>query len=133
MAQLGQSSESVLVGEALGERVADSEASLSLESSHGAVGSASLHVVDWKQNPSSVLVLVPSAPCASVTAVTVRRCSLLFFFPRAIGYGSTSSWTFQVMGEPGLCYLSFAHQSPSTGLSMESGFKAKREPSDLRG
>lgn len=46
----------MLVGEIQGERVADSEVSLSLESSHGAVGRASLHVVDGEQNPNSILV-----------------------------------------------------------------------------
>lgn len=56
MDQLQRSSESVLVGEIQGERVADSEVSLALESSYSAVGSTSLHVVDGEQNPNSVLV-----------------------------------------------------------------------------
>ena len=56
MDQLQESSESVLVGEIQGERVADSEVSLALKCSCGAVGSASLHTVDGEQNPNSILV-----------------------------------------------------------------------------
>lgn len=56
-----------------------------------------------------------------------------FFSPRAVGHSSTSSWTFQLLWESGLCYSSSSDQSSSAGRSMETGFKTKREPLDLRG
>lgn len=66
------------MGESQGQRAADSEVSLALEPSHGAVGSASLHMVGGERDPDSIWVLEkPSASHAPVTAVTVGHSLLI--------------------------------------------------------